>query len=294
MRPSTLALASAIAALPGCTPLADIARLPDGGHDASVPRDATTRDVRQPAVRDTGVPDVAYWQWWAPDCGAPGTACTSPGCTQVSLGASAVGGCSVGAQFETGCMPSDQGVDGWMTFTTTGDQVLSTLSPPATMAGLTQCTQPGQAPSSPYACCPWVPQGTRDAGADSAADSGAPPAGDGGAKDGGTPEGGGGPDGSVDASLDGVSPCIFTTLPPCVEACTCWLGVPASCFPPGSIYEYVGVDQSACTKYCPTSAGASGSYCAAGGRPDGGKNLIMGVDSGTTAWIYCRSDVCSP
>jgi hypothetical protein len=100
-------------------------------------------------------------------------------------------------------------------------------------------------------------------------------------------------DAVADALPDGFVPCTFDGVLTCEINCDCWMGIPASCLPPGSINYYGAVDPVACSTYCPTTTSSEGSFCATGGRLDGGK-FVMGVDSGTDAWVYCRSDTCAP
>jgi hypothetical protein len=116
-------------------------------------------------------------------------------------------------------------------------------------------------------------------------------------KDGSVREGGqteGGHDASSDAPPDGFVPCASPVVPSCATACHCWVGIPASCFPPGSANYYGAIDDTTCTTYCPTDFQHLGSYCQQYGRLDGGDKWVFVVDSGADAWVYCRSYTCNP
>jgi hypothetical protein len=100
-----------------------------------------------------------------------------------------------------------------------------------------------------------------------------------------------GSDAGSDASPDVLVQCTLYAVPECAIECGCAVGIPASCFPPGSINEYGAIDLLTCTAYCPTDTATEGSWCSGAGRTDGG-TYIMSVDSGTDAWVYCHNIVC--
>jgi hypothetical protein len=118
------------------------------------------------AIHDAGVSDVLYWQWWYPDCGVPpGGACTNPQCAQTTLAASAVGGCSyAGPGFLTGCVPGNQGEDGYINFSSDDHIFIGAFNPPYTQTGLSPCQVQGHPGNQdmPLWCCPWI----TDAGGD--------------------------------------------------------------------------------------------------------------------------------
>ncbi len=108
---------------------------------------------------DGSVSSVPYWQWWDPQCGSPGSACTNPSCSQVRLAVSPIGGCETEDILMTGCLPSGVTI-GWTGYASTDHQVIAALLAPYTMTGLSQCTCNGCG-GLPYppACCPWMDGG---------------------------------------------------------------------------------------------------------------------------------------
>jgi hypothetical protein len=102
----------------------------------------------------------------------------------------------------------------------------------------------------------------------------------------------------ADADSDAGYPCTFATLPSCVGDCECWLGLPASCFPPGVTLDAGLLDEGMCSTYCPTDLDSLGSFC--GPAPDPGATYsgIGGTagafDGGAAPAVYCLPAVCMP
>ena len=122
--------------LPACE--ADGGEVGDSGLDASPEGDA--------GIPDADVPDVAFWQWWYPECGAaPGDPCTDPSCQPFYPDIGTASYCNTGMRATVGCLPRSTEFENSCYVSAAYDRYVSDVPKPYTTQGLSPCEEDGVA-----------------------------------------------------------------------------------------------------------------------------------------------------